>query len=106
MSRGGNMSDMRTNDELLAEQLRIYREFRAEWERTSVGRAVATAIVRYRAELNPSQRDLAECLGVSPGQGCASRDRRDQPSTDKLMWLSAQLGIEPHIDAEPSAPAH
>ena len=41
---------MKANDELIAEQLRTDPEFRAEWERTALARAVAVAIVRYRAE--------------------------------------------------------
>jgi hypothetical protein len=40
---------MKTNDELIAEQLHRDPEFRVEWERTALARAVALAIVRYRA---------------------------------------------------------
>ena len=39
------LSDMKTNDELIAGQLRTDPEFRAEWERTALARAVAVAIV-------------------------------------------------------------
>jgi ribosome-binding protein aMBF1 (putative translation factor) len=105
MTRVGTMADWPTNGELIVEELRVDPDFRAEWERTSVGRAVATAIVRYRAEHNLSQRDLAERLGVGPGEVARLEIGDTNPSTDKLIWLSAQLGIEPHINAEPSAPA-
>jgi hypothetical protein len=36
--------------ELLAEQLHDDPEFRAEWERTALARAVAVALVRHRAD--------------------------------------------------------
>jgi hypothetical protein len=41
------LGEMNTNDELIAEQLRTDPEFRVEWERTALARAVAVAIVRY-----------------------------------------------------------
>ena len=44
------LSEMKTNDELIAEQLHTDPAFRAEWERTALARAVAVAIVRYCAE--------------------------------------------------------
>ena len=53
------LSEMKTNDELIAELLRTDPEFRAEWERTALAREVALAIVRYRADHDLSQRDLA-----------------------------------------------
>ena len=62
------LSEMKTNDELIAEQLRTDPEFRAEWERTALARAVAVAIVRYRAEHDLSQRELAERLGMKQPQ--------------------------------------
>lgn len=76
MTPAGTMADWPTNGELIVEQLRVDQEFRAEWERTSVGRAVASAIVRYRAEHNLSQRDLAERFGVVLGRLRVSRSAR------------------------------
>ena len=37
------LSEMKTNDELIAVQLCTDPEFRAEWERTALARAVAVA---------------------------------------------------------------
>jgi DNA-binding transcriptional regulator YiaG len=99
------MADWPTNDDLIAEQLRVDPGFQAGWERTSVGRALATALVRYRADDNLSQRDLAERLGVSPAEVARWEIGQTNPSTDELIWLSAPLGIEPQIDAEFSASA-
>jgi len=82
------LSEMKTNDELIAEQLRTDPEFRAEWERTALARAVALAIVRYRGDHDLSQRELAERLGMK------------QPQVARLEL--AQLGIEFTIDVRPS----
>ena len=59
------LGEMKTDDELITEQLRTDPEFRAEWERTALARAVSVAIVRYRADHDLSQRELAERLGMS-----------------------------------------
>ncbi len=50
------------NPEVLAEMLQD-PQFRAEWERTALARAVAEAVIRYRAEHGLSQTGLAGLLG-------------------------------------------
>lgn len=55
----------RTNDELIAEELRTNPAFRDEWGRTAPGRAVATALVRYRSDHDLSQRELADRLAMA-----------------------------------------
>jgi transcriptional regulator with XRE-family HTH domain len=100
------LSEMKTNDELLAEQLRADPAFRAEWERTALGRAVAVAIVRYRAEHGLSQRDLAQRLGMKQPQVARLELGEVNPSMDTLMRIAAQLQIEFTIDVRPAgAPA-
>ena len=47
------------SEDLLAEHLKD-AQFRTEWERTALGRAVALAAVRYRAEHGLSLRQLAK----------------------------------------------
>ncbi|MBV8989679.1 MAG: helix-turn-helix transcriptional regulator, partial [Solirubrobacterales bacterium] len=97
---------METNDELIADQLRTEPEFRAEWERTALARAVAIAIVRYRAEHDLSQRELADRLGMKQPQVARLEQGEVNPSIDTLMRISAQLGIEFTIDVRPAgAPA-
>jgi hypothetical protein len=53
------LSGMRTREELLAEQLRDDPEFRAEWERTALARAVAVALVRHRTDHDMSLPGIA-----------------------------------------------
>ncbi len=104
MTLVGTMADWRTNDELIAKQLRVDPEFRAAWERTSIGRAVATALVRYRADHDLSQHEIAEHLSVGDSQVARLEIGETNPSMNTLMRLSAALGIQLHIDVEPSAP--
>ena len=96
------LSEMKTNDELIAEQLQTDPEFRAEWERTALARAVAVAIVRYRAEHDLSQRDLAQRLGMKQPQVARLELGEVNPSIDTLMRVSSRLGIEFTIDVRPA----
>jgi transcriptional regulator with XRE-family HTH domain len=96
------LSEMKTNDELLAEQLRTDPAFRAEWERTALARAVAVAIVRYRADHDLSQRDLADRLGMKQPQVGRLELGEVNPSIDTLMRISSRLGVEFTIDVRPA----
>lgn len=95
------LSEMKTNEELIAEQLRRDPEFRAEWERTALARAVAVAVVRYRTDHNLSQRELAGRLGMKQPQVARLELGEVNPSMDTLMRLSASLRIEFTIDVRP-----
>ncbi len=101
------LSEMETNDESTAEQLRVDPEFRAEWERTALARAVAVAIVRYRTDHDLSQRELAERLAMKQPQVARLELGEVNPSMGTLMRVSAQLGIEFTIDVRPAGtPVH
>ena len=93
---------MKTNEELIAEQLRTDFEFRAEWERTALARAIAVAIVRYRGEHDLSQRELGQRLGMKQPQVARLELGEVNPSMETLMRLSAALGIEFTIDVRPT----
>lgn len=62
------LSDLTTDDEVIAEDLARDPAFRVVWERTALGRAVAIALVRYRAEHDLSQWDLAKRLAMKQPQ--------------------------------------
>jgi transcriptional regulator with XRE-family HTH domain len=101
------LSQIKTNDELIAEQLGTDPEFRANWERTALARAVAVAIVRYRSEHDLSQRELAERLGMKQPQVARLELGEVNPSMETLMRVSAQLGMEFTIDVRPAGtPVH
>ena len=101
------LSEMKTNDKLIAEQLSRDPEFRAEWERTALARAVAVAIVRYRSEHEFSQRELAERLGMKQPQVARLELGEVNPGMETLMRVSGKLGIEFTIDVRPAGtPVH
>ena len=53
------LSDLPTHEEVLAEHLDADPEYRREWERTALARAVAVKLIAYRAEHDLSQTALA-----------------------------------------------
>ena len=79
-------TSLRTNDELITEQLRLDPGFRAEWQRSALGRAAAVAMVHYLAEHDVSQQELAGLLGMTTAQitelGLATPTRARTPSTE------------------------
>jgi transcriptional regulator with XRE-family HTH domain len=96
------LSEMKTNDELLAEQLREDPEFRAEWERTGLARAIAVAVVQFRTDRGVSQRELASRLGMTQPQ-IARLERGDvNPNMDTLIRVAVGLGIELNISVTPA----
>jgi transcriptional regulator with XRE-family HTH domain len=96
------LTDLKNSDELLAEQLESDQAFRAEWERTALARAVAVALVRYRAEHELVQKDLAKLLGMTQPQVARLEAGEVNPRIDTLMRLASDLGIEFIIDVRPA----
>lgn len=95
------LTDMKTTDELIAEQM-VDPGFRAEWDRTALARAVAMRLVRYRAEADLSQRDLAKLLAMEQPQ-VARLERGDvNPTLETLLRLAGALEIEFTIDVRPT----
>ena len=95
------LSDLKSSDELLTEQLRTDPAFRARWERTALARAVAVAIVRHRGQHDLSQRELAARLGMKQPQVARLELGEVNPSMDTLMRIASRLGIEFTIDVRP-----
>jgi hypothetical protein len=58
------VSELKTNDEIVAETARSDSGFRAEWERTAKARAMAVASVSYRVDHGLTRHGLAELLGL------------------------------------------
>ena len=80
-------------------------EFAEEWHRLALARAVATAIVRHRAEHGLSQRRLAERLGVSQPRVVELESGEKNPTFETLARISAVTGIEFAIDIAPAGTA-
>jgi DNA-binding XRE family transcriptional regulator len=98
MTNAGTLTDWPTNHELIAEQLRADPEFRAEWERTAGARALAVAIVRYRAERDLSPEELAGLVGMTTTQIANLEAGDANPSADTLtaVWHSLESSRTRH----------
>lgn len=90
-------TNTKTFDEALAEDLKD-PEFRAEWERTAVARAVANEIVKYRGEQGITQTKLARQLGMQQSAIARLELGEHEPSITTLAKLSRGLGINFHIE--------
>ena len=88
------------NAEVLAEMLQD-PEFRAEWERTALARAVAEAVIRYRAEHGLSQTALAGVLGWRQPVVARLEAAEHNPSMGTLLTLARTLGLRVHVDVGP-----
>ena len=94
------ISEMQTAEEVLADHLKN-PEFRQEWERTALGRAVALKVVAYRAEHGLSQTGLGKMLEMSQPAIARLEIGEHQPTFATLSKLSRGLGMAFHIDITP-----
>ncbi|MDO8690972.1 MAG: helix-turn-helix transcriptional regulator [Dehalococcoidia bacterium] len=91
------MENQRVNTrELREERFRKNPAAREKWERTAlaraVARAVAIAVIRYRAEHGLSQRALAKRLGMPQPHIARLELGEHNPSVDMLPRLAQGLG--------------
>ncbi len=87
------LAGARSSRDVLAEDLERDPEFRAEWERTAVARAVALAVVGYRVRHGLSQRKLAAQLGWPASQVARLELGEHNPSLDTLILLSQKVSL-------------
>ena len=95
------LNDLKTSKEVLKEELRD-PEFREEWERTALARAVALKVIRYRSEHGLSQSKLGKLLDMPQPQVSRLEAGEHDPSIDTLIRLSQALDLELTIDIHPA----
>lgn len=95
------LSELPTVDDVLEQEMRD-PEFRREWERTALARAVALGVIRYRSKESLSQRKLAEVLGWKPAQVARLEQGERTPSMDTLLHLARRLGLRFAISIGPA----
>ena len=82
------LSDLPTHEQVLAEHLDADPEYRREWERTALARAVAVKVIAYRAEHGLSQTALAKRLKMTQPAVARLESGGAQPSVpDALAHL-------------------
>jgi len=86
--------------DVLAKHLRN-PEFRATWERSALGRAVAIAVVDYRAKYRLTQTQLAERLGLRQPHVARLELGEHTPSIEMLQRLSRVLGLRFIMEVAP-----
>jgi ribosome-binding protein aMBF1 (putative translation factor) len=96
------LTEMPTADDVLAERLQD-PEFRREWERTAIARAVALKVVTYRAEHGLSQSALGRMLDMPQPAIARLESGEHEPTFATLAKLSRVLGIVFHIDISAEA---
>jgi ribosome-binding protein aMBF1 (putative translation factor) len=89
-----------SNTEVLEEMLQD-PQFRAEWQRTALARAVAEAVIRYRAERGLSQTALARLLGWRQPVVARLEAAEHNPTMDTLLTLARTLGLRVQVDVGP-----
>lgn len=94
------LSDMKTSEQVLAEELRD-PELQREWDRTAVARAVALKVLTYRTEHGFSQRALAKKLDMTQPQLARLEAGEHNPTIDTLARLAQTLDLEFAIDIHP-----
>jgi transcriptional regulator with XRE-family HTH domain len=82
------------------EEARNNPEVRRELERTELANAIAIRIIKYRAENELSQTDLARQLGMHQSSIARLETGDHEPSLATLGKLAKGLGVEFHIDIE------
>ncbi len=96
------LSDLPSHEEVLAKHLDADPEYRREWERTALARAVAVKVIAYRAEHGLSQTALAKRLQMTQPAIARLESGEHNPTFPTLLRLSNALGIELAIDIAPT----
>ncbi len=89
-----------TSDDLLAQDLQD-PEFREEWERTALARAISIAVLRHRADNKLSQTALANQLGMRQPHIARLESGEHHPSIAMLRRLSKGLGLRFILEVAP-----
>jgi transcriptional regulator with XRE-family HTH domain len=95
-------SDMKTLDEVLAEELQD-PEFRARWAKTALARAIANQVIAYRDRHDLTQTQFAERLGMKQPAVARLEAAEHNPSIETLVKLATALDVEVNININPKS---
>jgi DNA-binding XRE family transcriptional regulator len=89
-------------EQLVAEEQLADPDFRGEWQRLAPAREFSVALLRYRAEKELTQRELAKQLGVSQPRVVKLESGEHNPEIDTIINAARRLGIEFALDVAPA----
>lgn len=89
------------HEAVLAKDLKVDRQFRAEWKKSAFARAVALRVLQYRVGHGLSQAGLATKLGMKQSAVARLELGEVTPSFDTLVRLAEGLDIELLVDIKP-----
>lgn len=89
------------NEQVMEEELKD-PAVRKEWQRTAPARALSLALVRYRADHDLTQRQLADILGWSQPRVATLEAGDHNPSIETLAFLSGRLNMNITITLSPA----
>lgn len=92
------LSDMVPLDQEIAQARATDPQFRRAWDASQFARAVATEVVRYRAERDLTQARLAEVTGLTQPQIARLESGEEAPTLKILARVSTATGLEFHVD--------
>jgi transcriptional regulator with XRE-family HTH domain len=92
------LSDLKTIDQIVEERRQKKPKFAAEWDRTAFAREVAIAVIRYRAERNLTQQELADATGFKQPAIARLEVGEKPPSLSTLAKLSKATGLRFHLE--------
>jgi DNA-binding XRE family transcriptional regulator len=92
-----NLSDMVPLDDLVEQHRRDDPEFRRLWDASEFAQQVAIAVVRYRAEHDLTQQQLAELLGVHQPNIARLECGEKPPTLKELARITAATGLTFHL---------
>jgi len=95
------ITKLTTQGELVGEQL-LDEDFRQEWERLSLARAVAARLIAYRADEGITQSELASRLGLRQPNVARLETAGHVPGYETLARISSLLGVEFTISITPA----
>lgn len=87
------LSELKTTDDLIREEMENDPLFREEWERTSLARVVANSLITFRNLNNLSQEELSEKLNLSLEKIEELEVGEENPEVNILKTIETALNI-------------
>jgi transcriptional regulator with XRE-family HTH domain len=88
------IADLTNVNQIIAEDRSRDQDFAAEWDRSAYARAIAIAVLRFRADRGLSQRALAKLTGLQQPAIARLERGEDPPALSTLAKLSRATGLE------------